>query len=248
MEKQMPPRIIISEAVGCSTQVLCEVISGINDPTNHKRHQLLIPDSPEGLQHALLAYELFLTDTPLSGINDYNKQLLADYNNQWSYLFDALREANKDAADSINRLRDLQKKVHAKLIEVLKTGNESGKIEFEKFSEELRNVSVEWGESLEETQKRSRKGCKHVNTFISAEQAAEWAGVGVATIRRYWSDPKFGLPRPPLNDKTNPKGAMKKWGELYRSRKEQKKEANNMNHPVLESSLSENQKRRAGMV
>ena len=245
MEKTLPPRDVIFEAVGLSIQSLHDVVRGVNDVSNPKRHQLLIPDSEEGLSYALVAYKYFLTDTPLSGINDNNRRLLASYNNEWSFLFDALREANKDVGECIDKARELQKEVHKKLIEVLSEGHGEAEAEFTAFTDGLRQLSEEWGGSLERSRKRSRKGLRHVRTFTSAEQGAEWAKVGVATSRRYWKSPKFGLPRPPLDDKTNPEAALKKWGELFRSNRAKKKEVNNMRHPVSESLLSVGQRRRA---
>ncbi len=95
--------------------------------------------------------------------------------------------------------------------------------------------------------KKVRKGIKHERTRVSARQAAEWAGVSVSTIRRLWKNPKCGLPRPPLNDTTNPEKALHEWGKLYRANANAKHEANMIEHATPTGSLSKGTRRKIGI-
>ena len=95
--------------------------------------------------------------------------------------------------------------------------------------------------------KRTRKGIKHERTHVPAWKAALWAGVGIVTIRRYWKNPKYGLPRPPLNDTTDPETALRKWGDLYRAKAKGRHEANMKNHATPMSSLSKGSRYKTGV-
>lgn len=82
---------------------------------------------------------------------------------------------------------------------------------------------------------KSREGIKHETFATPVWQAAEWAGVGEATIRRYWKNPKKGMPRPPLmvaGTEEARKGAFEEWGKLMSGVNAAKHEANMKNHAV----------------
>ena len=228
------PSTLIAETLDASITALKPVVEAMKVVANTSRHQLLLPDSERGLQEALFAYNVFLTDTPLSGHNSTIKQLLADYNNEWSFLFDAIRDGDKNIAPFVKSARAAQKATHARLVAVLGTGNGDGRAEYDALTAALTALSEQMGDNAQSAAKRSRKGCKREPNFATPVwQAAIWAGVGEATIRRYWNHPKKGLPRPPLNVPGPPearKALFEEWGRQYRGLKAAKSEARAMNH------------------
>lgn len=115
-----------------------------------------------------------------------------------------------------------------------------------RLSDDLYALECEM-EKVRPDPKKVRQGIKHERTRISAPQAAKWAGVGEATIRRYWKNPKYGLPRPPLNDTTDPETALREWGKLYRANVHAKHEAREKNHANPMSSFSAKTRHKMGV-
>ena len=245
---QTSPYQIIIDTLDLSINALKPVVEAMKAAANTTRHQLLLPDSEQGLQEALFAYTLFLTENALSGHNRDIKQLLADYNNEWTFLFDAVRDGDKTLAPLVQTARTAQKKAHARLVTILDTGNGNGQTEYDALTAALTALSEQMGENALTAAARSRKGIKHERTRIPAEQAAEWADVSVSTIRRFWKRPIKSLPRPPLNEVNAPQEAMEDWGLLYHFLKLSKAEANKKSHAINFSDLPEKVRRRFGLT
>ena len=91
---QSSPYQIIIDTLYVSINALKPIVEAMKATANTARHQLLLPDSEEGLQEPLFAYKVFLTEGTLSGHTRDIKQLLADYNNEWTFLFDAVRDGD----------------------------------------------------------------------------------------------------------------------------------------------------------
>ena len=242
---QSSPYQIITDTLDVSINALKPVVEAMKAAANTARHQLLLPDSEQGLQEGLFAYTLFLTENTLSGHNRTIKQLLADYNNEWTFLFDAVRDGDKTLAPLVHAARTAQKAAHARLVAILDTGNGDGRTEYAALTAALTALM---GENAESAAARSRKGIKHEMTRIPAEKAAEWADVSVSTIRRYWRHPIKSLPRPPLNEVNAPQEAMEDWGLVYNFVKVNKTEANRKNHAINFSDLPEKVRRRFGLT
>ena len=241
------PFQIIIDTLDLSVNAIKPVVEAMKVTANTARHQLLLPDSEQGLQEPLFAYTLFLTENTLSGHNRTIKQLLADYNNQWSFLLDAVRDGDKTLEPLVKKARSAQKAAHSRLRAILDTGNGDGRTEYEALTTALAALSEQMGENARAAAARSRKGIKHEMTRIPAEKAAEWASVSVSTIRRYWKRPIKSLPRPPLNEVNAPQEAMEDWGTLYHFIELSKEEADKKNHPLNFSQLPERLRRRFGL-
>ena len=242
------PFQLIIDALDTSINALKPVVKAMNATANTARHQLLLPDSEQGLQEALFAYNVFLTESPLSGHNRTIKQLLADYNNEWSFLFDAVRDGNKELASFIKTARTAQKATHARLVEVLDTGNGEGHTEYDAFTAALTALSEQMGENAEASAKRSRKGIPHQKTRISIPRASELTGIPAITIRRAWNNHEHPN-RPPLNSSARMVIAWgKTWNEDKGKEKAGKHEANMKNHAIPLSSVGNKAKRHAGLT
>lgn len=228
------PSTIIANTLDASISALKPVVEAMKAAANASRYQFLLPESEQGLQGALFAYLMFLTVNPLSGNNRTIKQLLADYANEWSFLFDAIRDGDSTLATPVKDARAAQKAAHARLVAILDTGNGDGRTEYDALTTALTALSEKMGDNAQAAAKRSRKGCKRDPNYATpAWQAAIWANVGEATIHRYWDKPKKGLLRPPL---TTPgtvearKSMFEEWGRQYHAQKAGASEARAMNH------------------
>ena len=157
------------------------------------------------------------------------------------------QSGSRTIAEPTKAARTAQQACHTRLVEILECGNGNGQEEFDAFVEALRELSEAMGENIEDAAKCSRKGCKHESHRIPYWKAAMWAKVSESTIRRYWKSPQKGMPRPPLNELTNPKQAMEDWGLLYHFIEASASEASKMNHPINFSSLPTRVKRRFGL-
>ena len=240
----------IYNALGFSAEALEKVIAGIKNPTDISRHRLLLPDDRDGLEDALFAYMIFMTENPLSGHSRKIKQALGDYNNAWFRLFDAVRESNSSLADTVKSVRDAQKKAHARLAEILESGNGDGTEEFNALADALRDLSEAMGDDAQAAAKRSRKGCKRERFKTTAQQAFEWTGVPVSTLRKQWVNPTKGRLRPPFNIPGSEKARKSVWQEWARQHFADifaKHEANMKNHPIPLSSVGRKEKRKHGL-
>ncbi len=65
--------------------------------------------------------------------------------------------------------------------------------------------------------------------------------------QHYWKNPKYGLPRPPLNDTTDSETALHEWGKLYGANVHAKHEAREKNNAKPMSSLSAKTRRKMGV-
>ena len=220
-----------------STPELKHAAVGMMDAANPDRNQLLMPDYRDGLRNALTAYREVLVDKPMVVPMRRNiENLIAEYAVEWSRLLDAVRKADNQLNPLIGKVRAKQKAAHERFVDILKngTGNGDGRAEYDALTAALTALSEQMGDNAQSAAKRSRKGCKREPNFATPVwQAAIWAGVGEATIRRYWNHPKKGLPRPPLNVPGPPearKALFEEWGRQYRGLKAAKSEARAMNH------------------
>lgn len=242
------PFQLIIETLDTSINALKPVVKAMNAAVNTARHQLLLPDSEQGLQEALFAYEVYLTEGTLSGHNRTIKQLLADYNNEWSALFDAVRDNDKTLAPLVKIARDAQKAVHTRLKEILYTGNGVGHTEYSTLSAALTTLSEAMGENANAAAKKRRKGIPHQRTRISVPRASELTGIPAITIRRAWNNHNHPN-RPPLNSSAKMVIAWgKTWKEDKGKEKAGKHEANMKNHAIPLSSVGSKTKRRTGMT
>lgn len=244
--RALPSQLII-ETLDTSINALKPIVKAMNAAANTMRHQLLLPDSEQGLQEALFVYEVFLTEGTLSGHNHTIKQLLADYNNEWSALFDVVRDSDKALATLVKTARDAQRAAHGRLSEILNTGNGDGRTEYSALTAALTALSEAMGENAIATAKKRRKGIPHQRTRISVPRASELTGIPAITIRRAWN--KHDHPnRPPLNSSAEMVVAWgKTWKEDKGKEKAGKHEANMKNHPIPLSSVGSKTKRLAGM-
>ena len=242
------PFQIIIDTLDLSVNAIKPVVEAMKVTANTARHQLLLPDSEQGLQEPLFAYTLFLTENTLSGHNRTIKQLLADYNNQWSFLFDAVRDGDKTLEPLVKKARAAQKAAHARLRAILDSGNGDGRTEYEALTAALTALSEQMGENARAAAARSRKGIPHHHTKVKAWQAAMWSGFSVSTIRRYKIHPKYGLPPPPLNDTIGPEAAFRTWGDQLRAKKAAASEASAKDHAIPLSCVGKKEKVRHGLA
>lgn len=113
------PRDAFADALDLSITALNTVIAGIKVASDTMRHQLLLPESEKGLQEGLFVYQLILTEAAISVNVRAVKQLLADYNNAWSYLFDAVRAVDKTLDSPVKVARIAQKAAQSRLVAIL---------------------------------------------------------------------------------------------------------------------------------
>lgn len=242
------PFQLIIETLDTSINALKPVVKAMSGTANTARHQLLLPDSEQGLQAALFAYEVFLTEGTLSGHNRTIKQLLSDYNNEWSALFDVVRDSDKTLAALVKTARDAQRAAHVRLMEILGTGNGDGHAEYAALTAALTQLSEMMGENAQAASSRSRKGKKHDTYLVPVTTAANLTGIPAVTLYRILRKPQNSL-AVALNHSTE---AVTAWGESYKkirsSRKAAKHEANMMNHAIPTASVGNKDKRKVGLV
>ena len=245
---QSSPYQIIINTLDVSINALKPVVETMKAAANTARHQLLLPDSEEGLQEPLVAYTFFLTEDTLSGHTRDIKQLLADYNNEWTFLFDAVRDGDKTLASLVKTARAAQKAAHARLVAILDTGNGNGRTEYDALTAALTALSEAMGENANGAAKKSRKGIPHQRTRISVPRASELTGIPAITIRRAWNNHAHPN-RPPLNSTAE---MVIAWGKTWKADKGKEKagkhEANMKNHAIPLSSVGSKTKRQAGMT
>jgi uncharacterized protein YukE len=238
----------IYNALGFSAEALEKVIAGIKNPTDISRHRLLLPDDRDGLEDALFAYMIFMTENPLSGHSKKIKQALGDYNNAWSRLFDAVRESNSSLADTVKSVRDAQKKAHARLAEILESGNGDATEEFNALADALRDLSEAMGDSAKApSNKNSLKGKKYNTYKIKVTKAAKLINESPAVLRKEAKSNK--TLRLALDaDTVEPLLTWAKGFKAIRGEtKAAKKEVNQKNHAVPESCLGKRTKIKHGL-
>ena len=235
-------------SLGFSAEALEKVIAGIKNPTDISRHRLLLPDDRDGLEDALFAYMIFMTENPLSGHSKKIKQALGDYNNAWFRLFDAVRESNSSLADTVKSVRDAQKKAHARLAEILESGNGDGTEEFNALADALRDLSEAMGDSAKApSKKKSLKGKKYDTYKIKITDAARLVNLSVVTLRKEAKRNK--TLRLALDaDTAEPLQAWAKGFKAIRGEtKAAKKEVNQKNHALPTSCLGKRTKIKHGL-
>lgn len=243
------PSKLISDTLNFSIKALRPVVEGLKVVANTSRHQLLLPDSDKGLQEPLFAYTYFLTENTLSGHNRTIKQLLADYKNEWGFLFDAVRGSDKTLEPLIKNARAAQKAAHARLVDILDSGNGNGRAEYDALTAALTALSEQMGENAEAAAKRSRKGCKHNTYKIHVTVASKIIEVPAITLYRILDRGDNLLETALMSDSPD---LLIAWGKDYKrthkSTRAAKHEANAMNHPIPLSSVGKIPKRKVGLA
>lgn len=246
------PSEIVTTLLKRSLAELKYVESGVCNFGSPNHHQLLLPESRDGLYNALAAYRELLVEAQIVvPMRRAIKALVAEYDTEWTKLLDAVRDADKSLAPFVKEARTARKAAHSRFVAILTDGQENGQAEYAALTAAFTSLSEAMGENSQAAAKKSRKGIPHETFATPIPTASAWSGVSEPTIRRYWKRPLKGIPQPPLNQTGTAevrKRVLQNWGDQYRAAKAGAHEANAKNHAIPFASVGKTAKRKAGIT